>query len=74
MLFRRTSQLRGSPDGSVTVLIAGTAVPVRSVAAQPDGVDQIEIALPLALRGSGEVDVVVEVNGALSNTRRINVL
>jgi uncharacterized protein (TIGR03437 family) len=39
-----------------------------------DGLDQINVALPIALRGSGEVDVVVRANGALSNTGRINLL
>jgi uncharacterized protein (TIGR03437 family) len=68
--------IRGAPDGGLTVLIAGTSVPVLYVGprAEYDGMDQVEIALPVALRGSGEVDVVVEVNGALSNTGRINVL
>jgi uncharacterized protein (TIGR03437 family) len=68
--------IRSSPDGGVAVLIAGRAVPVLYAGPQPvyDGLDQINVALPLTLRGSGEVDVVVQINGALSNTARINVL
>ena len=67
--------IRGAAD-SVSVLIAGVAVPVLYAGPRSDmdGTDQINIALPLSLRGSGEVDVVVQMNGALSNTGRINIL
>jgi uncharacterized protein (TIGR03437 family) len=68
--------IRGSPAGALAVLIAGQPVPVLYAGPQPvyNGLDQINIALPLGLRGSGEVDVVIQVNGALSNTGRINVM
>jgi uncharacterized protein (TIGR03437 family) len=68
--------IRGSPAGALAVLIAGQPVPVLYAGPQPvyNGLDQIDIALPLSLRGSSEVDVVVQVNGAPSNTGRINVL
>ncbi len=39
-----------------------------------DGFDQINIELPLTLRGAGEVDVVIEAVGALSNTARIQII
>jgi uncharacterized protein (TIGR03437 family) len=68
--------IRSSPDSGVTVLIGGQAVPILYVGAQPlyDGLDQINLALPLTLRGAGEIDVVLDVNGTLSNTARIRVL
>ena len=68
--------IRGAPDGGVVVLIAGSPVPVLYAGPQPeyDGLDQVNVVLPIALRGSGEVDIVVRANGALSNTGRINLL
>lgn len=67
--------IRGGPPGRVAVLIDGASVPVLYAGPQPeyDGLDQINIALPLTLRGAGEVDVVVEVGGVLSNTGRIQI-
>jgi uncharacterized protein (TIGR03437 family) len=68
--------VRGNPPGSVAVLIDGASVPVLYAGPQPeyDGLDQIIIALPLTLRGAGEVDVVVEAGGVLSNTARIQII
>jgi uncharacterized protein (TIGR03437 family) len=68
--------IRGNPPGSVAVLIDGASVPVLYAGPQPeyDGLDQINIALPLTLRGAGEVDVVVEAGGVLSNTARIQII
>jgi uncharacterized protein (TIGR03437 family) len=68
--------IRGSPPGRVTVLIDGASVPVLYFGPQLeyDGLDQINIALPLSLRGAGEVDVVVEAGGILSNTARIQII
>ena len=68
--------IRGAPPGSVAVLIDGASVPVLYAGPQPeyDGLDQINIALPPTLRGAGEVDVVVEAGGVLSNTARIQII
>jgi uncharacterized protein (TIGR03437 family) len=64
------------PAESVVVFIGGRRVPVLYVRPQllEQGMDQVAVALPLDLRGSGEIDVVVQTNGALSNTARLNVL
>jgi uncharacterized protein (TIGR03437 family) len=51
--------IRRAPAGSVGVLI---------------GLDQINIELPLTLRDAGDVDVVVQAGGVLSNTARIQIL
>jgi uncharacterized protein (TIGR03437 family) len=68
--------IRGSQPGSVAVLIDGASVPVLYAWPQLeyDGLDQINIALPLTLRGAGEVDVVVQAGGLLSNTARIQII
>jgi len=68
--------VRGAPAGSVGVLIQGVSVPVLYAGPQPeyDGLDQINIELPLSLRGAGEVDVVVQAGGVLSNTARIQII
>jgi uncharacterized protein (TIGR03437 family) len=71
--------LRGrSSEGAVTLTIAGQTVPIRSISQSNDtdpsaGVDLVVIDLPLSLRGSGETDVVLAVDGATSNTGRINI-
>jgi uncharacterized protein (TIGR03437 family) len=68
--------IRGAPSGSVAVLIDGNSVPVLYAGAQPqwDGLDQINIELPLTLGGAGEVDVVIAAAGVLSNTARIRII
>ena len=68
--------IRGAPSGTVAVLIDGNSVPVLYAGAQPqwDGLDQINIVLPLMLRGAGEVDVVIAASGVLSNTARIQII
>ena len=68
--------IRDAPSGSVAVLIDGKSVPVLYAGAQPqwDGLDQINIELPLTLRGAGEVDVVIAASGVLSNTARIQII
>ena len=37
------------------------------------GLDQVNVGLPLTLRGSGEVNVVLTVDGQTSNTVTINI-
>ena len=68
--------IRGATGGSVAVFIDGSTVPVLYAGPQPEreGLDQINIELPLTLRGAGEVDVVVEAGGVLSNTARIQIM
>lgn len=60
---------------NVTVTVKGTSVPVLYAGASPNfaGLDQVNIALPLTLRGSGESNVVLTVDGQTSNTVTINV-
>jgi len=73
------SGLRGrSSDSAVTVTIGNQVLPVRSIVTQDDstalaGVDLVTVGLTLALRGSGEVDVVLSVDGKTSDTGRINI-
>jgi uncharacterized protein (TIGR03437 family) len=60
-------------DAVVRVTVGGVAVPVVSFgAADTVGRDQVTIQLPAELRGAGETDLVMTVNGALSNVVRIH--
>ncbi len=67
--------VRGAAPGDVSVNIGGKPVPVLYVGPQPvyDGLDQANIPLPISLRGSGEVDLVLSVAGQTSNAGRINI-
>ncbi len=60
---------------NVAVTIHGISVPVLYAGPQPDfpGFDQVNVALTLNLRGSGESDVIVNVDGQASNTVTINI-
>ena len=60
---------------NVTVTIHGTNVPVLYAGLQPDfpGLDQVNVALTLNLRGSGESNVVLTVDGQTSNTVTVNI-
>jgi uncharacterized protein (TIGR03437 family) len=76
--FYATGLRRRSSDSAVTLTINGQAVPIRSITSPDDttasaGVDIVEVGLSLSLRGSGEVDVVLAVDGASSNVARINI-
>ena len=67
-----------SSDAGVTLTIGNTVVPLRSITSSDDmgpmsGVDQITFGLPLSLRGSGEVDIFLTVDGVNSNHARINI-
>jgi len=74
-----TTGLRGrSSDAAVSVSIGGQSVAVRSITSGDDssvaaGLDAILVGLPLSLRGSGEVDVVISVDGTSSNHGTINI-
>ena len=60
---------------NVTATIAGMSVPVLYAGPTPGfaGLDQINVALVLGLRGSGESPVVFKVDGQTSNTVTINI-
>ena len=68
--------IRGASSlSNVTVKIGNMVLPVLYAGPQLqiENLDQINVALPLTLRGSGEVDVVAIVDGVVSNTVRINI-
>jgi uncharacterized protein (TIGR03437 family) len=71
--------LRGRTRGSaVQLTIAGQPVYILSIDALDDdddfaGVDQLTFPIPLALRGSGEVNMVIAVDGTTSNAATINI-
>jgi uncharacterized protein (TIGR03437 family) len=68
--------IRGKSSlSNVRMTIGGTSVQVLYAGPQPTypGLDQVNIALPLNLRGAGESNVVLTVDGQVSNTVTINV-
>jgi len=60
---------------SVSVVIQGNSVPVLFAGPQGyyAGLDQVNTALPLSLRGGGETDLVLTVDGQAANTVRVNI-
>jgi len=66
---------RSSLD-NVTVTIGAVTVKPLYAGPQPQfpGLDQVNVPLPLSLRGAGEVDVVVTVDGIASNPVKIRVI
>jgi uncharacterized protein (TIGR03437 family) len=68
--------IRGrSAPANVHMTIGGTSVPIEFAGPQPTypGLDQVNVLLPLTLRGAGESNVVLTVDGQVSNTVTINV-
>jgi uncharacterized protein (TIGR03437 family) len=65
---------RSSP-ANVTATTNGVSVPVLYAGPAPDfiGLDQVNTGLPLTLRGSGEVNVVLTVDGQSSNAVTIRI-
>ena len=61
-----------SSNSGVTITIANTMIPAGSITSS-NGVDMVTFPLPLSLRGSGEVNIFLTVDGANSNTARINI-
>jgi uncharacterized protein (TIGR03437 family) len=55
---------------NVQVTINGVAVPVQYAGAQPTypGLDQVNVSLPAALAGKGNANIVLIVDGQISNT------
>ena len=77
--LRTTVRLVGSgirnagPHAVIRVTVGGIGVPVVSFGAADDvGRDQVTIQLPAELRGAGESDLAMTVNGMLSNVVRIH--
>ncbi|MBZ5593479.1 MAG: hypothetical protein LAP39_14650 [Acidobacteriia bacterium] len=60
---------------NVRVTINGISVPVQYAGPQPsfEGLDQVNLALPLTLRGSGEGNIVLTVDGQTANAVTVNV-
>lgn len=60
---------------AVSVSIGGLATPASYAGPQPNflGLDQINVLIPKSLRGRGEVDVVLMVEGKTANTVKVNI-
>ncbi|MFN7929370.1 MAG: SBBP repeat-containing protein [Blastocatellia bacterium] len=68
--------IRNSPNlARVTARIGGIAAPVTYAGTQGvfAGLDQVNVMLPSALAGRGEVDVELSVDGKLANTVRVKI-
>jgi len=61
---------------NVTCTIGGVSVPVQYAGPQTQfaGLDQVNVLVTLNLRGLGEVDVVLTVDGQVSNAVRVNIM
>ncbi|HEY2014876.1 MAG TPA: hypothetical protein VGH38_15320, partial [Bryobacteraceae bacterium] len=67
--------IRGrSSLANVSVSIDGTVSPVLYAGPSPGfvGLDQVNVSVPLTLRGSGEANVALKVDGQTSNTVTVN--
>jgi uncharacterized protein (TIGR03437 family) len=75
LTFYGTGIRNRSGLANVKVTINGVSAPVLYAGAQSGfaGLDQVNVALPLSLRGSGEVPVVLTVDGQVSNAVTIAV-
>jgi uncharacterized protein (TIGR03437 family) len=73
-LFGTGIRNRSSP-AAVAVTINGMSVPVEYAGAQGEypGLDQVDILLPLTLRGTGETDLILIVDGRMANPVRVNI-
>ncbi|MEO6727204.1 MAG: choice-of-anchor D domain-containing protein [Blastocatellia bacterium] len=60
---------------AVTATIGGTSAPVSFAGVQGDfvGLDQINVGIPRSLIGRGDVDVVLTVDGKITNTVKVNI-
>jgi uncharacterized protein (TIGR03437 family) len=68
--------IRGaSALSNVSVTVGGTTIQPTYAGAQPEvpGLDQVNVPLPLSLRGAGLVDVTVSVDGVTSNAVQIRI-
>jgi uncharacterized protein (TIGR03437 family) len=65
--------LRNAAAGSTRAIIGGVEVPVTPVAAPGfTGLDQVNLQLPVSLKGQGIVDVTLVSNGVSSNPVQVN--
>ena len=73
--FYGTGIRNRSSLGNVTVTIHGIGLPAlyAGPASGYAGLDQVNVGLPLTLRGSGEVNMAITVDGQTSNVVTINV-
>jgi uncharacterized protein (TIGR03437 family) len=73
--FYGTGIRNRSALSAVAVTIGGVNAPVQYAGAAPGfvGLDQVNVLLPLTLGGRGESNVVLTVDGEISNTVTINV-
>ncbi len=64
-----------SSISNVSVTIGGVNAPIQYAGPQGvyPGLDQVNVGLPLSLRGAGQVDVVLTVDGQIANTVQIAV-
>ena len=60
---------------NVSATIGGMNVPILYAGSQSQhaGLDQVNLELPFSLRGAGETDVVLSVDGQTANTVTINI-
>jgi len=60
---------------NVSCSIGGVTASVLYAGAQMsfDGLDQVDVQIPVSLRGRGDVDVVLSVDGQRSNTVKVNI-
>jgi uncharacterized protein (TIGR03437 family) len=60
---------------NVTVVISATNAPVLYAGPQGSyaGLDQVNVAIPLSLRGAGETDLLLTVDGKAANSVRVNI-
>jgi uncharacterized protein (TIGR03437 family) len=60
----------------VQVTVNGVSVPVQYAGAQPSfaGLDQVNISLPAALSGTGIANVVLTVDGQVSNAVTLSIM
>ncbi|HKE04023.1 MAG TPA: hypothetical protein VKE91_08185, partial [Blastocatellia bacterium] len=70
-----TGMRRRSSLSAVSVSIGGVALAVDFLGAHPQlvGVEQANVKMPQTLRGAGMVDVVITVDGHISNIAQINI-
>ncbi|MFZ4793214.1 MAG: IPT/TIG domain-containing protein [Blastocatellia bacterium] len=66
--------IRNAAAGTVRVVIGGVETPVEYSGSAPGftGLDQINVRLPVSLKGSGLVDLTAVVNGVSSNAITLN--
>jgi uncharacterized protein (TIGR03437 family) len=67
--------IRNAAAGTVSVNIQGLNAPVSEVGPQPEivGLDQVQVLMPPALAGTGEVSIVVTAAGVQANTVYVTV-